>query len=73
MRYARIVLEGRAPFIIRVTNESERTISGIEVDREGEEIVPVGYHNRLHVIERAAIRKMTELRMNHHYGMLEAE
>lgn len=73
IRYARITLAGHRPFIIRVTNETERVIAGIEVDASGDEVVPPGHHNRLRIIERTAIRKIVAMRMNNHYGTLEAE
>jgi hypothetical protein len=53
MRYVKITQVDRKKFILRV-------ISGYEVDKEGEEIVPVGFHNRLRIIERGAIHKLLE-------------
>lgn len=76
MKYARIALTDGARFVLRITSETETTVSGIEVDMEGEEVVPrgdAGYHNRLRIVDRGAIRKLTPLRMNVRYAMLEVE
>lgn len=70
--YARITLTDGKAFFIQVTSESDRFISGFEVDREGEEIRPGGlYDRRLRVIEKAATKSVSPYRMNNHYATLE--
>lgn len=72
MRYTRITLDDGQRFIVRVTRETAEFISGIEVNTDGDEVVPPGHHNRLRIIERARIRTITEMRMNNTYATLEA-
>lgn len=71
MRYVRITQVDGKRFILKVTSDSAKAISGYEVDKEGEEIVPTGFDNRLRIVEHGAIRKLTELQMNNTYGTLE--
>jgi hypothetical protein len=54
--YCRIYLKGgpRA-FILRVEREDARVLIGIEVNADGDEIVPAGHDERRHIIEKAAI------------------
>jgi hypothetical protein len=71
IRYAKIIQTNGQRFIIRVDSESERFIRGIEVDKDGEEIQPKGFHNRLRIVEKTSISKMIEMRMNTIYATLE--
>lgn len=71
LQYARLTLADGQRFILRITAETARTIAGIEVDRDGDEVVPKGHHNRLRIVERTAIAKFTPMRMNNHYATLE--
>jgi len=71
IRYLAITTEDGDKFVIRVTRETAKGVSGIEVDRDGEEIAPVGFHNRTRIIPRDAIRKAVEMRMNVVYGRIE--
>jgi hypothetical protein len=78
IRYLKITLVDGTRFILRVTGESSRLISGLEVDADGEEIVPRAvnpegraYHQREHHLDRGAIKKAVEMRMNNKYATLE--
>lgn len=46
-------------------------LSGVEVNREGEEVAPRGVDERRHIIGLDVITKRTQLVMNNHYGILE--
>lgn len=71
IRYLAITTTGGDRFTIRVTRETSKGVVGVEVDRDGEEIVPIGYHNRTRIVPREAIRKAVEMRMNVMYGRME--
>lgn len=71
IRYLAITAQDGDKFIIRVAREGTNGVCGIEVDREGEEIVPVGFHNRMRVVLHSAIKKAVEMRMNLTYGRIE--
>jgi hypothetical protein len=65
-------------FTIRVTRETPKGISGIVVDKDGDEIVPPGvdakgraFHTRTMIVPRDAIKKSVEMRMNVVYGRIE--
>jgi len=68
-----------ARFILRVTRETPFSIRGIEVDAEGDEVVPRGvhpvtgepWHLRERRVPRDAIKKAVEMRMNPKYATLE--
>lgn len=73
-RYARITLTDGTRFFLRVDGEDTRAVRGIEVDREGDEVVPRGpggFHNRLRIIERGTIARLTWYRMSPRYATLE--
>lgn len=72
IRYLRITLDDGARFILRVTKESPLFVRGIEVNAEGDEVVPPGAHQRLRIVDRGRIAKIVELRMNPRYAILEA-
>lgn len=80
MRYVKITQTDGVRYILRITRETPAVIIGIEVDSEGEEIVPRGihpkigapYHQRERRVMRGAIKKAVEMRMNPTYAMLEA-
>lgn len=71
IKYARIVLANGDRFFLRLTYESERFVRGIEVTKDGDPIEPAGADERLRIIERGAIKKLTPMRMNNHYATLE--
>lgn len=78
-RYLKITQTNGARFILRVTSESPDLIVGIEVDAEGDEVVPRGtdpvtgrqWHQRVRVVPRATVKKAVEMRMNPTYATLE--
>lgn len=59
----------RAVFL-RITSDTARVLSGVEVDREGEEIEPPGYSHRLRMIDKQFIIWRREYTMDLHYGEL---
>jgi len=68
--------EGKNIFL-RVTAERDKIIVGIEVDKQGDEIVPKGkdkegraYTDRTRVVEKAGIGKISEYRISKKYGTL---
>jgi hypothetical protein len=78
IRYLKITDLDGARYILRVTRESPEAVIGIEVDSDGEEIVPRGtdpqgraWHLRLRKVPRTAIKKAIEMRMNLTYASLE--
>lgn len=71
IRYLSITTTEGDKFTIRVTRETSNGVSGIEVDRDGDEIVPDGYHNRMRIVPREAIKKAVEMRMNLTYARIE--
>lgn len=74
MRYARIKLaDATRAFYLRITVETDRMLSGWEVDREGNEVAPAGFERRLRIIEKKLIAKRTPMRMNNKYGHLEVD
>jgi len=72
VRYLKITLDDGARFILRVTHESPRFIRGVEVNAEGDEVVPPGADQRIRIIDRGRIAKTIELRMSKKYATLEA-
>lgn len=74
IRYLKITLIDGTRFILRTTKESPLLIRGIEVNAEGDEVVPpgaAGYHNRTRLVQRELIKKAVPLRMNNKYATLE--
>lgn len=71
IRYLKITLDDGTRFILRVTSESPIFVRGIEVNAEGDEVVPPGAHQRLRIIDRGLIAKTVEMRMNPKYAALE--
>ena len=71
IRYLKITLVDGTRFILRVTGESPNLISGIEVNAEGDEVTPPGFHNRQRFVARDLIKKAVEMRMNNKYATLE--
>jgi len=71
IRYLKITLDDGARFILRVTKETPIFVRGIEVNAEGDEVVPPGAHQRLRIVDRGRIKKTVEMRMNHKYATLE--
>lgn len=71
MRYVKITQTDGKKYFLRVNIEGPKLISGIEVDKHGEEISPSGYDNRLRIVEKKLIKSMVEYRMNNHYATLE--
>ena len=78
-RYLKITQTDGVRYILRVTRETPAFIIGIEVDAEGDEIVPRGihpkigepYHQRERRVMRDAVKKAVEMRMNPTYATLE--
>ncbi len=71
IRYLKITLDDGTRFILRVTSETKLFIRGIEVNAEGDEIVPPGAHQRLRIVDRGRIAKTVPMRMNPKYATLE--
>lgn len=74
IRYLKITLIDGTRFILRVTKESPGLVRGIEVNADGDEVVPPGmggYHNRTRLVQRELIKKAVLLRMNNKYATLE--
>jgi hypothetical protein len=78
IRYLKITLVDGTRFILRVLSESPRFIRGVEVDVDGEEIVPRSvdpggrpYHRRERHVERGTIKSAVDLRMSKKYATLE--
>lgn len=69
-RYERVRFAGRS-VILRVTAESEHFMRGIEVNKFGDEVIPRGADERLHIIQKTVIKKRTALKMNNYYAELE--
>jgi hypothetical protein len=73
--YTRITFrdgEKRRTVILRNVDNSDRLVSGIEVDRHGDEIAPRGFDQRLRIIERELVASETALVMDMKYGELVA-
>ena len=77
-RYLKITQIDGVRYILRVTRESPHFITGIEVDAEGDEIVPRGtdpkgrpWHQRERKVQRGTVKKAVEMRMNPTYATLE--
>jgi hypothetical protein len=78
IRYLKITdLDGKR-YILRVTRESPHFVVGIEVDAEGDEVVPRGvdpegrpWHQRERKVQRGTIKRAVEMRMNPKYATLE--
>lgn len=70
IRYLKITLVDGTRFILRVTSESPRLVSGYEVNAEGDEVVPVGYARRHRTIDRGLIKKAVDLHMSKKYATL---
>jgi hypothetical protein len=71
IRYLAITTVEGKKFILRITRETPVLVSGIEVDKYGDEIVPTGFHNRTRIVDRDAIKRAVEMRMNVVYAQLE--
>jgi cyanophycinase-like exopeptidase len=71
IRYLKITLVDGTRFILRVSRESPNLLSGIEVNTEGDEVVPPGHDRRQRFVAKALIKKAVELRMNKKYATLE--
>lgn len=78
IRYVKITLVDGTRFILRVTHESPQLLTGIEVNDEGDEVVPRGrdaagrsYHQRIRHVQRDLIKRAVEMRMDPTYATLE--
>lgn len=71
IKYARVTLTNGDRFFLRLTYESERFVRGLEVTKDGDPIEPPNADERLRIIERGAIKKLTPMHMNNHYATLE--
>jgi hypothetical protein len=77
-RYLKITQVDGTRYLLRVTRESPSLVSGIEVDAEGDEVVPPGvdaegqrYTERKRHVQRDLIKKAVEMRMSPKYARLE--
>lgn len=70
-RYLKITLDDGTRFILRVIRETPAFVRGVEVNAEGDEVVPPGAHQRLRIIDRGRIARSTPMRMNPKYATLE--
>ena len=61
----------RRRIILRVTTDNPEWLSGVEVDKHGDDVTPNGYDRRLRIIQRSAIASIAKLSMNLHYAELE--
>jgi len=79
IRYLKITDIDDKRYILRVTRETPNFITGIEVDEDGDEVVPRGlhpklkqpYHHRERKVLRDAIKRSVEMQMNPTYATLE--
>jgi hypothetical protein len=71
IRYLKITLVDGTRFILRIVGESPISLRGIEVNAEGDEVVPPGACNRLRIVGRDLIAKTVEMRMSNKYATLE--
>lgn len=71
-RFERITLTDGTKFILRITRETSSVVVGIEVDREGDEVRPTGFDERLRVVGTECIAKRTPMVMDNRYGTLKA-
>src|SRR4051812_4092916 len=78
IRYERITLVNGQRFYLRVSDDSGNLVRGIEVDKEGDEVVPKGkdkdgnaFHQRMHLIQKDLIKKRQRMRMNLVFATLE--
>lgn len=55
---------------LRLTSDGARFVSGYEVDRQGEEIVPVGFDRRLRMIAKDTVIRRVAYEMDKTYGEL---
>jgi hypothetical protein len=69
--YLKITLDDGRRFLLRVVRETPLFVRGIEVNAEGDEVVPPGAHQLLHIIDRGRIAKIVQMRMNPKYATLE--
>jgi hypothetical protein len=73
-KYVRVWLKGqRRSFLLRVTRETDRMISGYEIDHEGEEISGETWDRRLRLIDKSLIERLQPMRMNLTYACLEED
>lgn len=70
--FVRVRLTGvKRALTLKVTNESERFLSGYELNAEGEDVTGPGFDRRLQIIDKVLISKRTPLVMNKHTAELE--
>lgn len=71
-KFAKLVLTDGRILYLRVTSESKKTISGVPLNREGDELTPSkGFTDRLEIIVKTVIRSNRIMKMNKKYGRLE--
>lgn len=77
-RYEYVVLNNGQRFILRVDDDSGQFLNGIEVNKEGDEVVPKGtdkdghrFTERRHLIQKSEIKSRTRMKFNLVYGELE--
>jgi hypothetical protein len=69
-KYERVRFNGKTA-ILKVNGESEVFLSGLEVNKYGEEVRLKGYDERIHLIDKLTITRRTPLQMNNYYAELE--
>lgn len=71
--YAKVkfIDSNKRPVILCLRAVTERFVSGIEVNKEGDEVVPKNADEKYHIIDKEAIKKMTPMKMNNTYAELE--
>ena len=58
---------------LRVTKDSDKFLSGYEVNKDGDEIASKGHDRRLRVIDKHAVTKVVPMRMDRTYATLVKE
>jgi hypothetical protein len=68
--YCRVYLRGKRGIILRIERETPQILIGIEVNREGDEVVPSGADQHRHMIQKAAITRRCCMSWRLKYGDL---
>jgi hypothetical protein len=69
-KYERIRFNGNT-VILKISGESNEFLSGIQVNKYGDEVRSKGYDEHLHLIDKTTITRRTSMKMNNHYAELE--
>ncbi len=71
--YTQFKLKNKKTVILKNPVKTGQFLTGIEVGREGDEIVPKGHTDRRHIIDLTLVSSETSMTMNRKYATLEAE